>query len=382
MSIHYIPNETYLFDPNYPELLDRIGPIKEGNLSVATIPEIYRLRNQGKIELGGKSNGQLPKGLENPPGFVGKVFNWILSTSNCPQPLFALSAALTLLGTIFGQKVKSSLGQFTNIYAMNVGRTSSGKDYPRQAVLSILDAAEAGHLWRSKVTSDAAIEAALDEHSNLLVSIDEAGHFFKTANARGNTHANTIKPALLELWSSAGKSWKGKQRARANGRIQDVVVVKNPCVSFYGATQPEVFLGGISADDIRDGWIPRNLFFYSQYQCRPEIKESSNVPDEIVSIIKRWTKETGNVTAPVEAGDTTGKAMSTQPAKAQPEPIVIGITDEAKSRLNGYRNVSFRELTSGSTFSGLYGKFVENTIRIALILAVSQHIKALSLIHI
>lgn len=358
MSTHYIPDEPYLFDLNHPELLDKIEPIRDGKLGTVTVPEIYALRKQNKAELGVETDGQLPKDLANPPGFVGTVYQWILSTSNCPQPLFALSAALTLLGTIFGQKVKSSLGQFTNLFAMNVGKTSSGKDYPRQSILSILDAADAGHLWRSKVTSDAAIESALTDQSNLLVTIDEAGHFFKTANARGNTHANTIKPALLELWSSAGKIWKGKQRARANGRPQEVVVVENPCVCFYGATQPEVFLGGISTEDIRDGWIPRNLFFYSQHQCRPEIKEASEIPEEIVSVVRHWTKE----------------PAQTEQAKAPTEPIVINIADNAKARLNILANAIFGELSSGSDFSGLYGKVVENTIRVALILAVSRHV--------
>ena len=370
MSIHYIPDEPCLFDLDHPELLDRIGPAREGKLGGTTVPEIFLLRNQGKLELGGKSDGQLPKGLENPPGFVGKVYDWILSTSNCHQPLFALSAALMLTGTILGQKVKSSLGQYTNLFAMNVGKTSSGKDYPRQAILSILDAAGASHIWRAKVTSDSAIESALECQSNLLVTIDEAGHFFKTANARGNTHANTIKPTLLELWSSAGKIWKGKQRAQANGKPQKVIMVENPCVSFYGATQPEVFFGGITTDDIRDGWIPRNLFFFSRHQCRPEIKASSEIPADIVETVRRWTEEPEDAEMPTKDGETPA-----QRAKAPVEPIVVGITDKGLSRLKGFSNTCFRKVTSESAFAGLYGKVVENTIRVALILAVSQHIK-------
>ena len=375
MSYCYAP---MLFDTERPELLDMIVPIREGRLATVTVPDIFTLRKQGRAELGGKSDGQLPSDLAKPTGFVGKVFNWILSTSNCPQPLFALSAALTLTATILGQKVKSSLGQYTNLFAMNVGKTSSGKDYPRQAILSILDAAGAGHLWRSKVTSDAAIESALADQSNLLVTIDEAGHFFKNANAHGNTHANTIKPALLELWSSAGKIWKGKQRARANGKTQPVVIVNNPSVCFLGATQPEVFFGGVSADDIRDGWIPRTLFFFTRYQCRPQIKECTAIPEEILSTVKEWTKEPELKSGCADTHDDGGETADAKDTndvtqtKMQPDPIVVPISDEAKKLLEKCANSAFRMTTTESTFAGLYGKVVENTIRIALILAVSR----------
>jgi len=381
-----MPEQLYLFDPQRLDLIGKDVEIQNGHLGDITVEDIFALREQGKAVLGGQSDGHLPKNLANPPGFIGDVYKWILASSYCPQPMFALSAALTLTGTIVGQKVKSSLGQYPNIFAINIGKTSSGKEYPRQAVLSILDAADASHLWRSKVTSDAAIEAALAEQSNILVTIDEAGHFFKTANARGNNHANTIKPTLLELWSSAGKTWKGKQRARASGKPQKVVVVDNPSICFYGATQPEVFFGGITSEDIRDGWIPRNLFFFSQHQCRPQIKEWAPIPEDIVSIVKKWTNEsTPTVGTELsidcsEQNDENDDGFDVEASednsiqtRVLPGPIVVGITNDGKSSLNSFARAIFRKASSGSPFAPLYGKVVENTIRIALILAVSKH---------
>lgn len=361
-------------NPNPPE---KFRAIQEGRLSDVTVEEISEARKQHLAELGGNSDGQLPKDLANPPGFVGVVYDWILRSSVCPQPMFALAAALVLNGTIFGRKITSTLGQFTNLFALAVGKTSSGKDYPRQAILSVLDAADAGHLWRSKVTSDAAIEAALAEESNLLVTIDEAGHFFKTANSRSGGCANTIKPTLLELWSSAGKMWKGKQRARANGKPQSVIVVNNPCVSFFGATQPEVFLNGVKDEDIRDGWIQRNLFFYSRHLQRPEIKESSEMPHEIVATVKKWTEETEPATTNEEEENPSTASMEAAPnygVQETPKPIAVPISEDAKELLNEFADEVFQLTSSESTFAALYGKVIENTIRVALILAVSQHV--------
>lgn len=336
---------------------EKIDAVQNGRHAEVTVEEITAIHTQHLAELGSKSDGTLPKDLATPPGFLLTVFNWIMETANCRQPLFALSASLVLLGTIFGQKVKSSLGLYTNIFAMNVGRSSSGKDHPLHAVLKALDDSGASHLWRSKVTSDSAIEAALDDNSNLLLTVDEAGHFFRAANARGNrgNPSNSIKPALLELWSSAGKLWKGKQRARCNGKPQEVVVIENPHVCFYGGTQPEIFFDGISTEDIRDGWIPRNLLFYTLNQMKPEIKRHTETPVEIVDVIKWWT------------GEDREKRVR--------DPYVIELTDDANEKLRAFSDEVFK-MTSGESASAiLYGKVIENSIRISTISAVARHIK-------
>ena len=335
---------------------EKVGEVREERADNATASDVGKQHLEEPRE---EISGTLPKELANPPGFLGKVYEWILKSSVCPQPLFALSAALVLCGTIFGRKIRSSLGQRTNLFVINVGKTSSGKDYPREAVLSVLDAAGAGHLWREKVTSAAAIESALSAEPNLLLAIDEAGHFFRTAKAKGNGRA-TIKPALLELWSRAEKIWKGDERGQGVGCRREVVVVDSPCVCFLGSSQPEILFDGVTKEDLQDGWLQRILFFCSDAMTRPEIKESVEIPPEIVTAVRKWTD--------------TAKEAVLRFDEPPPSPLAVPITDDAKAVLSSFANEAYDHTASDSPFGVLYGKANENAIRVALILAVARHV--------
>ena len=66
----------------------------------------------------------LPLDLQHPGGFVEEAMNWINGTAICPQPTFALAAALCLAGTLYGRHVKDESGQRTNLFLMGVGYTS------------------------------------------------------------------------------------------------------------------------------------------------------------------------------------------------------------------------------------------------------------------
>ena len=70
----------------------------------------------------------LPLDLQHPGGFVEDVMDYINENAVCPQPMFALGAALTLAGTLYGRRVQGTDGQRTNLFAMSIGYTSSGKD--------------------------------------------------------------------------------------------------------------------------------------------------------------------------------------------------------------------------------------------------------------
>jgi len=49
----------------------------------------------------------LPLDFQHPGGFVEDVMNYINETAVCPQPMFALGAALSLAGVLYGRRVQS-----------------------------------------------------------------------------------------------------------------------------------------------------------------------------------------------------------------------------------------------------------------------------------
>ena len=82
----------------------------------------------------------LPKDLLHPGGTVERVMDYISATAICEQPLFALGAALTLCGLLYGRRYSDASGQRTNVFCIGVGYTSAGKDHALKALTRILSA--------------------------------------------------------------------------------------------------------------------------------------------------------------------------------------------------------------------------------------------------
>jgi len=145
------------------------------------------------------SDNNLPRDLQHPGGFVEDAMDWINATAICPQPTFALAAALCLAGTLYGRHFKDASGQRTNLYLMGVGFTSCGKDHALKSVSRALDSCGASNLRLGQVTSDSAVEYALKRNPRFAMIIDEAGHFFSSVASAGavGSPLHALKPALL-----------------------------------------------------------------------------------------------------------------------------------------------------------------------------------------
>ena len=244
-----------------------------------------------------ESENNLPRDLQHPGGFVEATMDWINATAVCPQPTFALAAALCLAGTLYGRHFKDESGQRTNLYVMGVGFTSCGKDHALKAVSRALDACGASNLRLGQVTSDSAVEYALKRNPRFAMVIDECGHFFANVASSGaaGSPLHALKPALLELWSCANSCWKGKQRVPKNDRDSEPVLINSPHVCLFGMTQPQVFFDGVSCTDLRDGWLARNLFFISKTRPLPRFVPEPAVPARIRAEVLTWKDESAAV---------------------------------------------------------------------------------------
>ena len=300
----------------------------------------------------------LPPQLRHPGGMVEKIMDHLNTTSMCYQPLFSLSAALATCGLLYGRRFEDESGIRTNLYLINVGFTSAGKDHALKGIIKILHAGEADHLWLCEVTSDSAVEHALQLNPRRILLIDEAGHFFSACNDLGGGSAlRSVKPLLLRAWSSARGMFKGKQRAPQNGKDAIPVQIYCPHVMLLGTTQPQIFFQGVTKADVNDGWLARTIFFISR--TRPDIDLNvapRTVPDEIVQEVRRFKDD-----------DPNGKARCAV------------TTPEAHAVLETFNHEVGEMMRKGdlgnSEISYLYGKAVENARRIALIIAISRDSK-------
>lgn len=306
----------------------------------------------------------MPDWILNPPGMVGDLAAWIRSTAGCPQPLLALGASLTACGALFGRKIRDDSNGRSNIYMMGVAHSSAGKDHPGDCIERLLNAAGAAMiLGGSRVTSDTAIEVALQVCPTQLFLWDELGHFFASikqagTGSGGGMHLRTIVPTLMQLYSSPHKLYIGKQKADGELRRID-----QPHVCVWGLTSPDVLFKGLSTAELRDGWLGRVITLISDDRPRYSFTKFSPPPDSLVQMTQAWVSRA--IQAPDGMGNIAAATTSHQ--------IVIPTSAEALAVFEGYRDEFYDRMIlcdkKGEDTQYLWGKALQNARRVALTLA-------------
>lgn len=326
-----------------------------------------------KVQTPQKKLTKLEAGINDlllPDGLVGDIARWMNDTAFCYQPMLSLGASLVLCGAIMGRKVCDESNGRTNLFAMGIGPSSSGKDHPGDCINKILTSAGAQGMMMGRMTSDSAIEKALSTAPSKIAILDEVGHFFSNINsAKSDSFLKTIKPTLMELFTSAHKTYIGKQKASENP-----LTIDQPSVCIWGVTAPEKLYNGMTIEELQDGWIARNLIFIANNNF-PDIviKPFADVPDSIVESVRSWiTRQTGDA------------IISAMPGVSR-KPLVVPMDERARQRFNEFNSLSRERLrkayVSGDKTQYLWGKALQNARRIALIVACGREYESPVITH-
>lgn len=300
----------------------------------------------------------LKNDLFAPEGLVGEIATWMNETAGCYQPLFSVGASIALCGAIMGRKVCDESNGRTNVFCMGVGHSSCGKDHPGDCINRILTAAGAQGVLMGRMTSDSAIEKALSVSPVKMAVLDEVGHFFSNINKAGEsaTYLKTIKPTLMELFSSAHKTYVGKEKASGA-----TPVIDQPCLCMWGVTAPQKLYSGMTMEELQDGWIARNIVFISSTRPQYVMKPDSEVPVEISESVKAWLSR------------SAGEVVITASPGGARKPLVVPMDAEARAvfdRFSGRAHERMLEANAhGEKTEYLWGKAFQNARRIALIVA-------------
>ncbi|MDR3228922.1 MAG: bifunctional DNA primase/polymerase [Puniceicoccales bacterium] len=304
----------------------------------------------------------LPDYILTPPGLIGDICTWLNATALKRQPLFALAAALTFCGALFGRKVRDEWNNRTNLYTISIGESSSGKDHARRRIVALCEAAHIENILGGEdVTSDAALEKRFSERPVTLFLWDEVGHLFASIKqAAQNPHLSKIIPFLMKLYSCAGSMYIGKQYTAADRRT-----LKQPHCCLYGTTTPDRMTGGMTVDEIRDGWIGRILPFYSQENPSKDYTAARNldVPASLAAAVAAWAAHTPP--PPEGTGDVN--------AVTNPHQHQLITTPEAQQIFLDFETFSETKmqdhLIKSKGIDRIWGKAGENARKVALILA-------------
>lgn len=288
-------------------------------------------------------------------GLVGEIANWITSTAIRPQPVLSLAAAISFMGVVKGHRFESvDRGCRTNVLAMAMAPTASGKEHPQQAIMRLMRACGLGDQVMAKPKSGSGLLNELSRvRSNGLLVLDEVGRFLGHAmskNAGG--YQREIVDYIIESSTKADDVLHGHAYAdpRKNPRID--IIEPNLCI--LGSSVRERITENCTGREIVDGFLNRWLLF--ETTKRTPIAESR-----------------GDKTPPAALVDRI-KAIIAEPIQRNEEGFsrvrTVQYTPEAWDMIKRYREaVDKRHEVCGYPLSEIYGRCNEHVNRLSLIIS-------------
>jgi len=231
--------------------------------------------------------------LNNPPGILGEIVRYIVSTSRRPQPEYAVNAALTMAGTVLGQRYISDQEHRTNLYIISIGVSTSGKDHPRKMVRNILNTAcQYDMLGGETIASGQGLLSRVKRTPVVLFQLDEFGRMLQALQQKNSgRHSREIPMNIIRLFSSADSVFIGTEYADQTNR--PTVLIEYPCVSIHATTTPENFYAALQSKDVVDGFLNRFLVVDLSNKPIPHIEKRGLYPD-VPEVILDWIERVIN----------------------------------------------------------------------------------------
>jgi hypothetical protein len=225
--------------------------------------------------------------LETMPGVAGHIARWIESEAIRSRPALSMAAALTYVGMILGQKVRTALNGYTNLYILGFADSGEGKDFARKKLQKLnqtcgLPALQ--HLFTSSAGSgEGLFHQILKYDGKMLWLFDEFHLFIKKLhmpNASG--HIVTTKDRILGFFSSAdgvAEDTATKGELTKDEKDQVKTVINNPALCIYATAIKGDFLRYMMPEDLTSGFLNRFLILESKHV-------SFDTPKDF--LINRW----------------------------------------------------------------------------------------------
>ena len=308
-------------------------------------------------------------GLLSVPGVLQDAVNWFNTTAVSHQPQFAVVYALALGCTVMGRRWRTEANNYTNAYFVCIGQTGSGKEYVRKALVKTLaDCGLERLIGPSGYTAGSSVLHALIDKPTHVMVMDEFGQKLKQASARGNTNAQSVLTALMEVFGMQdgilfpqGYSKAGLSKTEAE-RLDRYV--KHPSLTVVGLSTVNDFAEAITFGDVASGFLNRFVIVETDDQL-PRQRMTRPVP--ISERLVEWCKDCANA-YDNSGGDLIGMTDSHD---MPPAARVVEFSAEAMQLLDRITDEirDYRLANANSALSDMKSRSREITMRIALVIS-------------
>jgi len=146
--------------------------------------------------------------LLRPPGFVGKVTEWINGQSRFPRERLAVAASLVAVGNIIGLRmIDDKDGVTANLFMFCVSASATGKEAVLQATSAVHQAAGIQSAVHGSIKSEQEITRNLVRQQSAYYIIDELGYLLrKITKAQENGGAAYLDGIIGLLMSAYSKA--------------------------------------------------------------------------------------------------------------------------------------------------------------------------------
>lgn len=237
--------------------------------------------------------------LNRPPGYVGKITDWINSQCRYPRERLAVAAALSAIGNIAGLNYQCrEFGVTANNFFFCVAGSATGKEAVQQAQAQLHATAGLAQATVGTIKSEKEIVGNLIANQAAFYLIDEVGILLqKIANApkSGASYLEGVIGALISIYSKANgnlliggdllrdtqkeimqkmsalqksvdenEDKSGRARALLESLTKQLEALRTsglerPYLSLIGYTTPGTFEQTITHDTATNGFIGRSI---------------------------------------------------------------------------------------------------------------------------
>jgi hypothetical protein len=315
----------------------------------------------------------IPDYILQPGGLIQDIMNYADESTVSNFPLFTLGGALTLIGTLVGQKVITESGLRTNLYVITLSPSGTGKDGTLKTIQSLVREAECDTeiLGGTNLASSASLIKSLEAKPCQLILFDEIGDLMGAFNNKFDANKVGLTKDLKSLYSSPESGFT-KIYSDSNKNIN----IKWHCLSVYMTGVPSAMFSNLMVNDATDGLISRTIFMNANLKVKKLNKVNTITPNEkLVDDIKNlhnlpriFKYTTGNIKTEIEQ---------------IPVPIICPKTQEAEDYFDKWQE-KYIDLRNEIEFDKyykynkditipIYTRVQEIASKVALIVAISSN---------
>ena len=306
------------------------------------------------------------------PKLIKDLALWIDACSPRTNIFASTFSAIGIVSTLCGRKFSSPTQCHTNLWQVLVAPTGAGKNAGRNAIISILREIGAGdYCGTDEIASGAGVVSRLYNHPVQVFIPDEFGQMLSQMRAKNasNNEAQILR-VLMSLYSQDNGIYTGKSAARSEA--QEIV---KPSLHVYAATTVEQLFDHLNASDAVNGLLNRMTFMVIQDMgpFKDEVRKFSDIPVSLSNRLKRILDCSFQ-----REGKVKGKPraeINIHMANEDPREIPVRYSDKAAIMIREIRDqIDVEQRSSSPIAASLASRFVEKTIKLAMISAICRFI--------